>query len=535
MLKQIDLGKQVPRAEYRQVFPSLETRLAACQRTARAMGVPVIVVFEGWDAAGKGHLINRLTQVLDPRGFKVHVTSAPDEDERRHPWLWRFWRSAPAAGTLTIFDRSWYGRVLVERVDKVIPKPEWRRAFDEIRQFERQLADSGAVIVKFWLHISRKEQRKRFKEITANPSTAWKVGREEWRRHMQYKAWAEAADEMLRRTGTDQAPWTVVEATHLRFARKKVFETLVAAMEGENARRAATPDLPRRPMPVPQRPPAGANGWRPPRSHVPFKPCSPESVATEPSSNGRGRIGGSSRTVRLDRVDLSLTIDRQKYQGKLARLQKRIFSLEHELYVAQVPALIVYEGFDAGGKGGAIKRLTRGLDPRGYEVVPTGAPTAEEKAHHYLWRFWNRVPKAGHITIFDRSWYGRVLVERVEGFCTEAEWQRAYREINEFEKQLADFGTVIVKLWLHIDRDEQLRRFQARQEDPTKQWKITDEDWRNREKWPQYEAAVTDMLERTHTKYAPWTILEANCKLHARLKALRTVADALERALAGAK
>ena len=233
----------------------------------------------------------------------------------------------------------------------------------------------------------------------------------------------------------------------------------------------------------------------------------------------------------LDRLDLSLSLDRDTYEEQLDDLQARLFRLEHELFVARVPALIVYEGSDAGGKGGNIRRLTRGLDPRGYEVVPVGAPTAEEKAHQYLRRFWRGLPKAGHITIFDRSWYGRVLVERVEGLCREIEWNRAYREINEFERQLAEFGTVIVKFWLHIDRDEQFRRFKARQQNPHKQWKITDEDWRNREKSQQYEVAVVDMLRRTSTTYAPWTILEANCKLYARIKALRTVADALEDAL----
>jgi polyphosphate kinase 2 (PPK2 family) len=238
----------------------------------------------------------------------------------------------------------------------------------------------------------------------------------------------------------------------------------------------------------------------------------------------------SKKTI-LDRVDLKLSLSRPKYERELGQLQRRLFELEHRLYAARIPAVIVYEGWDAAGKGGNIRRLAQGLDPRGYEVIPVAAPTPDELAHHYLWRFWRKLPKAGHIAIFDRSWYGRVLVERVEGFCSEAAWQRAYQEINEFERQLADFGTVLVKFWLHIDRDEQLRRFKDRQKNRFKQWKITDEDWRNREKWGSTEVAVIDMLQRTSTSYAPWTILEANCKLHARIKALRTVAEALERAL----
>jgi polyphosphate kinase 2 (PPK2 family) len=499
MLELIDLGKKISGNDYRQVFPGLETRLASLQRMARAMGIPVLILFEGWDAAGKGRLINRLTQELDPRGFQVHTISAPNADEVRRPWLWRFWRAVPAAGNLAIFDRSWYGRVLVERVEGLCSPEEWGRAYREIDEFEQQLVDSGTVIIKFWLHIGKGEQKRRFKRMLEDRALAWKVGREEWRHHRHYGQWSAAVEEMLGRTCSPQAPWTVVEATHARYARAKVFETVITAIQREIDHRVAQPDA--RPTPTP--PPAG-----------------PQSL-----------IG---RESFLDRVDLGLRLERGEYERQLADLQEDLFRLEHELYVARVPAVIVYEGSDAGGKGGSIRRLTRGLDPRGYEVVPVGPPPAEEKAPHYLWRFWNRLPKTGHITIFDRSWYGRVLVERVEGFSTETEWRRAYREINEFERHLADFGTVIVKFWLHIDPDEQLRRFQARQEDPARQWKITDEDWRNREKWPQYRTAVAEMFERTSTTYAPWTILEANCKLYARIKALRTVAEALRRGLRNA-
>ncbi|NQU24448.1 MAG: phosphate--AMP phosphotransferase [Candidatus Nealsonbacteria bacterium] len=494
MLELVDLDNEIPKETYRQVFPELEARLGECQRAARAAGVPVVIIFEGWDAAGKGTIINRLTQALDPRGFKVLPISAPTEDEGHHPWMRRFWNALPAAGSFAIFDRSWYGRVLVERMEKQVRKQQWKRAYEDVEQLERQLADDGAVIVKFWLHIGKKEQKRRFKKLENNPATAWKVSKREWKNHRKYEQWQEAVEEMLERTGTAYAPWTVVEATQGRYARVKVFETIVQTVESELERRAATPKIEPQPMPAPE-----------------------ESATRQ-------------QTI-LDRVDLSLSLERDEYDRELDDLQARLFHLEHELFVARVPAAIVYQGWDAAGKGGNIKRLTRGLDPRGYEVVPVAAPTAEERAHHYLWRFWKNVPKAGHITIFDRSWYGRVMVERVEGFCSEDEWKRAYREINEFERQLADFGTVIVKFWLQIDQQEQLRRFEARQQTTVKQWKITDEDWRNREKWDRYEESVVDMLQQTSTTYAPWTILEANCKLHARIKALRTVAEALESAL----
>jgi len=494
MLELIDLDKRIPKETYDQVFPGLEIRLGECQRAARAAGVPVIVVFAGWGAAGKGTLINRLAQALDPRGFKVHTPNGPTPDELYRPWMWRYWTLLPEAGSFAIFDRSWYGRVMANRVQGRSSRDECARACSDIRQFERQLADDGAVIVKFWLHISNREQKRRFRRLEKDPATAWKVGKAEWRQHRRYKKWLGVVEETLQQTETARAPWTIVEATHQRYARVKVFETLINAVDGELDRRRRRPKAKPRAAPGP--------------------PPSPTSVPTL-----------------LDRVDLTLSMDRQEYKRQLDKLQDRLFELEHRLYLARIPAAIIYQGWDAAGKGGNIKRLTMGLDPRGYEVIPIGAPTAEEKAHHYLWRFWKNVPKAGHIAIFDRSWYGRVLDERIEGFCNEDEWKRAFEEINEFERQLVDFGTVLVKFWLHIDRDEQLRRFRDREQTPHKQWKITDEDWRNRKKWKQTEIAVIDMLQRTSTTYAPWTILEANCKHYARVKALRTVADALENAL----
>lgn len=499
MLEFIDPDKNLSKEVYQQVFPDLEERLARLQREARASGVPVVVVFEGWDAAGKGTIINRLTRSLDPRGFKVHPIGPPDDVERHFPWMHRFWKLLPAAGSMGIFDRSWYGRVLVERVDRPAAPGAVEQALDDIRELERQWCDSGVVLVKFFLHITRGEQHRRFTRLERQPALAWKVGRAEWKQNRRYNTWRKAVEEMLQQTSTDEAPWTVVEAHHGRFVRAKVYQTLCSAI--------ATA--------LQQRQEAAA-----------AVPAVAED-ADRPAADAHGALAASP----LDRVDLAQILDRATYDRRLKALQRRLVELEHELYTARVPAIVAYEGWDAAGKGGNIRRLTDGLDPRGYEVVPVAAPSVEEKARHYLWRFWRAVPKAGHITIFDRTWYGRVLVERVEGFCTPHEWRRAYREINQFERQFCDFGGVLVKFWLHIDPDEQLRRFQDRQENPAKRWKITDEDWRNRQRWPDYYAAVTDMLQRTSTSYAPWTVLEANCKLHARVQALETVVAALERRL----
>jgi len=496
MLELIDLDKAVTREQYETQFPALERRLGECQRQARAAGVPVVIIFEGWEAAGKGTLINRLTRDMDPRGFKVHPIGPPTRTERLHPWMWRFWNALPAAGNVGIFDCSWYRRVLDERMDEGRSFDQCRNDYQSIRQFERRLAESGVLIVKFWLHLAKTEQGRRFRRLRRDPATAWKVGKAQRRQHRQYRPWKAAAEEMLQETSTFHAPWTIIEATQRRHSRLKVFQTLVAAIEEELARRQATPTAPPAPVGDPRQLPA--------------------------SEAGSDILGG---------IDLTRSIAPEEYVAELKELQTRLFRLEHELYIARVPVVVAYEGWDAAGKGGNIKRLTEGLDPRGYEVIPVAAPSADEKAHHYLWRFWRHLPKAGHITVFDRTWYGRVLVERVEGFCPPTDWRRAYEEINEFERELADYGTAVVKFWLHIDQNEQLRRFEDRQQTPDKQWKITDEDWRNRAKWPQYRAAVNDMLERTSTSYAPWTVLEANCKHYARIKALRTVAAAIEKAL----
>jgi polyphosphate kinase 2 (PPK2 family) len=492
MLEKIDLSKKLSKPEYKAVIGDLETKMGILQREARALGVPVAIVFEGWDASGKGTMINRLLLALDPRGFNVYPTNPPNEEERYRPFLWRFWIKTPARGRFAIFDRSWYGRVMVERIEKLVRKKVWQRAYDEINAFERQLTDDGAVVVKFWLHISKSTQKKRFKKLQKDPATEWKVTRDDWRHHKQYDKYLLAVDEMIERTSPPHAPWTVVEAHDQRYATVKIFKTVIRAIE---TRLAVTKKKAR----------AGVKAQKK-KTEIPI-----ESV--------------------LDRVDLSQAVERGEYDKRIKILQKRVWEVEHRIYTERVPLVILFEGWDAAGKGGNIKRLVGNMDPRGYEVIPIAAPNDLEKSHHYLWRFWQHMPKAGHIAIFDRTWYGRVLVERVEGFCSEADWRRAYAEINEMEAYLADFGAVIVKFWLEISKDEQLKRFRARQGTPIKQWKITDEDWRNREKWPQYRAAVDEMLVRTSTTHAPWTIVEANNKLFARIKTLETVLEAVERKL----
>ena len=496
MLENVDLSLKVSKAQFKQTHAEAEVKLGELQRRAKDLGIPVIIVFEGWDAAGKGTLINTLIQPLDPRGFKVENILPPNQERMLRPFLWRFWIKTPARGRLAIFDRSWYRRVLNERVDGDVKGKELQRTFEDIRSFERQLADDGAIIVKFFLHISKEEQKCRFDALRKNPATAWRVTAEDLKRHRQHKEYLAASEEMLAETDSEFAPWTVVASHDHRFATVKIFSTVIEAME----RRVAEIE---------------ARGQaKKPRGSAPAIALPPALTASI-----------------LDKVDLSPALGQREYRRKLKKHQERLRELEYEIYRCRLPVVIVYEGWDAAGKGGNIRRLTQNLDPRGYEVVPIAAPNDIEKAHHYLWRFWAQMPKAGHIAIFDRSWYGRVLVERVEGLCTEGEWKRAYREINEMEQHLTNFGTVLLKFWLHIDPDEQLRRFHERQNVPRKQWKITDEDWRNRERLGQYKVAVEEMLFCTSTPYAPWTIVESNCKWFGRIKVLETVCGRIEKGL----
>lgn len=491
MLEKIDLSKTLDKKEYKQQIEELEPKLSLLQRELRELGVPVMIVFEGFEASGKGTQINRLIQPMDPRGFAVYSTKSETKEEALHPYLWRFWNKTPAKGRIAIFDRSWYRKVLEDRYDKKTHKKDLYTIFDEINVFEKQLADGGTLIIKFYLDISEKEQHKRFKKLLEKDATSWRVTDKDIDRNKHFDKFVEMADEMLIKTDTEYAPWTIVEAEDERYAAVKILTTVVKAFEERYEK---------------------------------------EKNSLKKQIDGKFDDTNLNESV-LKKVDLSKKLDKEDYEKRLEELQKKLSLLHSEIYAKRIPVVLAFEGWDAGGKGGAIKRLARALDPRGYTVNPTSSPNDIERAHHYLWRFWTKMPKDGHIAIFDRTWYGRVMVERIEGFCTTQDWQRAYKEINQMEQQLANHGAVVIKFWLHIDKDEQARRFKERQDIPEKNWKITDEDWRNREKWDMYEKAVDEMLVRTSTSYAPWVIVEGNDKMYARIKVLETVVDALEKKL----
>ncbi len=491
MLEKLDLDRTVKQSEFNEELEQLELVIGVLQRNTKELKIPVMIVFEGWDTAGKATTINSLLMAMDPRGYTVHPIAPPTEEENARPFLWRFWLKTPEKGRFAIFDKSWYGRVSEDRVNEVVKKALWTKAYDDINCFERQLYDDGNVIIKFFLHISKEEQGKRLKKMQNEPASPWRYLPLHLYHHKQYDKYLGSYEDMLKRTNKPWAPWTVVPSHDPLLATLTVLRTVKNALERRRSE-LLDPLFHRKPS-VPE------NGER--KENVP--PI-------------------------LSEIDLTKDINRSEYDKQLFKLQKRLRELNAEVFRDKVPVVVVYSGWDAAGKGGNIKRFVEKLDPRGYKVIPITVPTQEEKYHHYLWRFWRELPPAGRIAVFDRSWYGRVMVERIEGYCTETEWRRAYREINEMEEQWVDNGTVLVKFFLHIDKETQMARFNERMNNPYKNWKITDEDFRNRAKWDQYYQAIEEMLHRTDTEHAPWTVLESNSKLYSRIKALRTVVESIE-------
>jgi polyphosphate:AMP phosphotransferase len=489
MLDTLNLSLNLEKTTYKSEIDRLMHQLRTLQTACWEKKLPVIVVLEGWAASGKGGLVKQMVSYIDPRGFKVYPIWAASPEERQYPFLWRFWDKLPAQGAMSIFYHSWYTHVLEERLFERVAPAQVPTLMAQINSFERQMADNGVAIAKFWLHLSRKELKSRLKEYGKDPLTAWRVRKEDWQQEKHYNRYTTLAEEMLVQTSTGSSPWTLVEGDSQRWARVKVLTHLAATL---------TTALDRLQIKLPE----------------PILPAQSHLEPTEPDL--------------LAQIDLSQSLSEVDYDEQLAREQIQLRQLQLSIHKHQIPVLVLFEGWDAAGKGGAIKRLTDILDPRSYYVQPFAAPTDEEKAHHYLWRFWRRLPTTGTIGIFDRSWYGRVLVERVEGFAVETEWRRAYQEINEFETQLTSAGYVLVKFWLHISPEEQLKRFTERQNDPFKQYKLTDEDWRNREQWPYYEVAVNQAIQRTTTPTAPWTIVAANDKYHARVKVIETVVNAIQ-------
>lgn len=488
MLKELELGRSLSKEQYDSVLPGLRASLLDAQARLRDAGFSVIVLVNGADGAGKSETVNALHEWFDARFLVTQSYTEPTEEERAHPEYWRYWMWLPPAGRIAIFSGSWYTEPILDHVYGRSSDAELNERVNRIAAFERTLADGGTLFVKLWFHIGKKAQRKRLKELESDKTTRYRVTKRDWKNHEHYDQFVEVTEPIISHTSTAYAPWQVVDGEDARYRNVTAARMVLDAIEARLARPRSAP-------PVERLPPID----------------DPDTL--------------------LDRLKLEKALSKEDYKASVARLQSRLNGLVRKLQKRQRSAILVFEGPDAAGKGGAIRRITWALDSRMYRVIPISAPSDEEQAHHYLWRFWRYLPRYGRVTVFDRSWYGRVLVERVEGFAAEHDWQRAYQEINEFERELTRSGVILIKFWLHISGEEQLKRFEARRKDPTKRYKITAEDYRNRQQANQYEAAAAEMIERCSAPNAPFTLVEANDKRYARVKVLQSVCDQLEAGL----
>jgi AMP-polyphosphate phosphotransferase len=510
MFEAAELGRKLSKDAYKKRVPTLRAALLDAQQRLRAAPFPVIAVFAGVDGAGKGETVNLLNEWMDPRWIVTRAFGEPSDEERERPEQWRFWRELPPRGRIGLFLSSWYSRPVVDRAYRRVSRVEFEHQLRRLAEFEKTLADDGALILKFWMHLDKKAQRKRLKTLERDTLSRWRVTKLQWKHWEMYDRFIDAAEQAIRTTSTGEAPWTIVEGRDEKYRSVTVAESILHAIE-----RRVTP---------PQQPPVLAAPQTGIGKRTPTAARRALHVARRTS-----HVAGAA-TV-LSRLDMSKRLEKPAFDRELLRWQGELNRLQRRAARAAMSTVLVFEGADAAGKGGAIRRVTGALDAREFQVNPIAAPSDEERAHHYLWRFWRHIPRAGRVTIFDRSWYGRVLVERVEGFAAPGEWMRAYAEINQFEDQLIDHGIVVIKYWIHVTKDEQLRRFKARRESAFKSWKITDEDWRNRTKWDAYDQAVNEMVERTSTQDAPWTLVEGNDKYYARIKVLQTACERLRLAL----
>jgi polyphosphate:AMP phosphotransferase len=489
MFESAEIGHSIDKSSYREQMPKLREALLDAQYELKERGeFPLLILIHGIDGAGRGETMNQLNEWMDPRLIHTVAFGEPGEEARARPWMWRYWHALPPKGRIGMFFGSYYSETLFDRVYRKIDRDSFDKRIFDIQRLENMLVADGAVVLKFWFHLSKDKQRARLKELERDPATRWRVTKTDWQHYELYGRIRKRAEHMLRLTNTAHAPWVVVEGEDAYYRSLTVGQAILSALR------------------------ARLDAGRPvvPRSEAP---------PLVPPLDGR---------MLLDTLDLTRPMNKERYQERLGELQGQLSLMTRQPRFDNLSLLLVFEGNDAAGKGGSIRRITRALDARRFRVVPVAAPTDEERAQPWLWRFWRHVPGRRGITIFDRSWYGRVLVERVEKFSAEEDWMRAYYEINDFEHQLSENGTIVLKFWLAISKDEQLARFQAREQTGFKHFKITPEDWRNRDKWDDYKLAVCDMIDRTSTNLAPWHLVEANNKYYARIKILEIICMALK-------
>lgn len=562
MLDSVRMGTQkVSKAEYKVRFKELVSRLVVLQQEAKKQELGTVVLFEGWKGAGKGSRISDLLYHLDARDTSVYVTEDFDEKEAAlvvdedfgatgyYPFLQQFWKALGQRGSMTFYDRGWYS-VAAQHIINTLPKKgklskkergaikaHAARMVKSIEDFETQLRNDGYLVIKFFLQISEKTQRERLVSLYSDPATSWRVSQKDLKHLDDYDRTYQVYDEMLDHSNFKIAPWILLDAEDHRRVNLSVVQTIVNALEKELSKPAdaSAQEAEKKAQENSVNGTKAVEGDERTRTEEEnarlWKLAEEEARAASIHAPTMTRFAPSEHIPTLDEVDHTLALTRSEYKAQLKAEQERLRRIELEMYIRRIPMMTMYEGWDAAGKGGSIKRVAQALDARAYTIYPSPAPTKPELLHPHLWRYWTRLPKAGHVGIYDRSWYGRVLVERVEGFASPAQWSRAYEEINEFERDMVEWGAILLKFWVDVSPETQLERFEAREANPEKRWKITAEDWRNRDKFPQYRAAVEDMFRLTSTRNAPWIILESDDKYYARVKALRIINEALEKRL----
>ncbi|WP_157669416.1 polyphosphate:AMP phosphotransferase [Chitinibacter sp. GC72] len=493
MFASAELGHSLSKEHYKTAADTLRQKLLNMQFQLKERGdFPLIILLGGVPTAGRGQVANLLLEWMDPRHIATHAFAAPNDEERARPPYWRYWRVLPPKGKMAMLFGGWYSGPMWEQLTSNPDSVSYEHEVGKIIHLEKMLSDEGALILKFWLHLPKEQLKKRLKKLANDPRTAWRFDESDLWFLDHYDEVMASQQDLLLRTNLADAPWRVIESTDERYRNITIATHIVEAISHHLERESVR------------------------QKRVDAAPLMPS-------------IDG----VRLlDKLALDADLDKAQYSEQLEVLQGRLNGLTRHPDFKQHSVVCVFEGMDAAGKGGAIRRITAALDARQYRTVPIAAPTEEERAQPYLWRFWRHLPPHGQITLFDRSWYGRVLVERVEGFASRADWMRAYGEINDFEAQISTANVIVVKFWLAISNEEQLRRFKERESIEYKRFKITEEDWRNREKWDAYIEAGSDLIERTSTQVAPWHLVGANNKYHARLEVLRHLCERIEAALA---
>ena len=494
MFEAVELGQSLSKKDFKQAEPAFRAELLLLQRQLAEKNIPVLIIVAGVEGAGKGEVVDNLTKWFDGRGIETHAFWDETDEEKARPEYWRYWKRLPARGSIGIMFGGWYWDPIYQRSVGRLDEAELDEAAHRIKELENTLHQDGMLIIKLWFHLGKKTFQKRLKK-GSEAARHVQIDADDHHGGVKYAPFIASAERMIRRTDTSAVSWHLIESENSWFRDMSVVDII---RDSFNKRFEEHRLADRR-----------------------VEEQSPQ-VAMDDAG-----------VTVLDRLDMSQTLTKPDYKEKLEKYQTTLSKLAWQAYEARRSTVIVFEGWDAAGKGGALRRLTSSIDARLYRSISVAAPTDEELAHHYLWRFWRQIPRAGYMTLYDRSWYGRVLVERVEKFAQPHEWMRAYQEINDFEEQLVDNGVVVLKFWLHVTPEEQLRRFEERQQTPWKQHKLTEEDWRNRDKWNSYAQAINEMVLRTSSDKAPWTLVPANDKLHARIQVLQTVCERLQQALHG--